>query len=73
MSASDDELRAHLVAILDHTRSALASFGVDPHPRALVLPMGSDACTHPTEKRTFALGGYWSCECGAQGRDEEPT
>ena len=29
----------------------------------------SDICQHPEENKTLAMGGYWTCTCGAEGRD----
>ena len=72
MTASrGDQLRAHLAVIAEHARDALVLIGEGAElPSALSLPKGSDACTHPEDKRDRAMGGHWTCQvCGYEGRD----
>lgn len=70
---SDDQLRAHLAVIAEHTRDALALLDgtAGTLGGSLTLPTGSDACTHPAGKRDHAMGGNWTCQiCGYAGREE---
>jgi hypothetical protein len=70
MTASDDELRAHLLVIADHAREALELLGMTATPGSLIVPPGTP-CTHPIAQRTYAMGGYWICSCGANGKDAD--
>jgi len=69
--ARDDELRAHLLVIIDHAQAALSALGGNAQSGALVLPPGSEACAHPAMQRTYAMGGHWRCTCGATGKDTD--
>jgi len=65
----NDELQAHLIAILEHARDALKLLdeGATLTP-SITLPAGSTACTHPNKQRS--MGGYWFCpDCNTEGRD----
>jgi hypothetical protein len=66
--SANDELRAHLLVIYEHARDALKLIdGGASVTDELIVPKGT--CSHPESKRTRNMGGYWSCECGAKGRD----
>jgi hypothetical protein len=61
MSASDDQLRAHLLVIAEHARDALAL--LEESTPGLTLPKGSTACTH--RRNSLGMGGYRTClDCG---------
>lgn len=68
--SKEEELRAHLAVIAEHSRDALALLesGVTIAP-GLELPVGSSACGH--RRRERQMGGYWTClDCGAKGREQ---
>ena len=67
MVSRDDQLRAHLAVIAEHARDALALLTAAAGP--LILPDGLP-CRHPKETRTYAMGGFWTCPCGAEGKDD---
>ena len=70
MPASDDQLRAHLAVIAEHAQAALALLGMGTTTGPLILPDGTP-CTHPESQRTYAMGGHWTCSCGAIGKDAD--
>ena len=71
MSANDDIL-ARLLLIQGAVQECLEMLGgataVKQQTQAIELPPGT-ACTHPKDKRTYMMGGYWECLCGVKGHD----
>ena len=71
MTANADELRAHMLVVIDHAQAALSALGGSASSGSLILPPHSEACAHPVTQRTYSMGGHWRCTCGATGKDTD--
>jgi hypothetical protein len=68
MQVSKDQLIANLLAAHTAIENVLLMVNGVPEGAQETAP---ENCTHPKEKRRYAMGGYWECPCGATGRDTE--
>ena len=66
MKVSKDQLVANLLAARTAIDNVLLLVnGAQPAAKDTAPPA---ECKH--EKRIMAMGGYWSCPCGAKGRED---
>ena len=68
MQVSKEQLIANLLAARTAIDNVLLMVNGVPEGTPDAEP---GQCTHPKEKRRYAMGGYWECPCGATGRDTE--